>query len=58
MKKITPQSAQEIQDGILYNMPSEKSIRITSQLYLLLKKLQDSKTISKNGAGRITKKHS
>ena len=57
MKKITTQSAQEIQDSILHNMTSEKSIRLTSQLYLLLKKLQDSKIISKHGARRTAKKY-
>jgi hypothetical protein len=58
MKKLTPRTAQKIQDDILRNMPSEKSIRLTSQLYLLLKGLQDSKVILKHGSRGTAKKHS
>jgi len=58
MEKLTPQKAQKIQDEILYNMPSEKSIRLASQLYALLKKLQDSKIVFKHGARRTAKEHS
>jgi len=57
MEKLTPKLAQKIQDDILYNMLPKKKIRLTSQLYLLLKKIQDSKTISKNGTRRTVKKH-
>jgi len=58
MAKLTPQRAQKIQEDILYDMPSEKNIRLTSQLYLLLKKLQDSKIISKHVARKTVKNHS
>lgn len=54
---LTPKRAQEIQDEIFYNMPSEKKIRLTSQLFVLTKKLKESKTIS-NGASRIIIKNS
>ena len=48
MARLTPKLAEKIQDEIYYNMPSEKKIRITSQFFMLAKKLQNSKTISKN----------
>lgn len=58
MAKLTPQLAQKIQDKAFDDMPSEKKIRLTSQLYLLLKKLQNSKIVTKNGTGRTVKKYS
>jgi len=50
---LTPKRAEEIQDEIYYNMPSEKKIRLVSQFFMLGKKLKESKTVSKNDAGRI-----
>jgi hypothetical protein len=60
MKKIvlTPKLAEKIQDEIYYNMPSEKKIRLTSQFFMLGKKLKESKTILKNDAGRSISKNS
>jgi len=59
MKKVilTPKVAKKIQDEIYANMPSAKKIRLTCQLFLLGQKLKNSKTVSKNGARRIIKKH-
>lgn len=59
MKKniLTPKKAGEIQDEIFYNMPSQKKIQLTSQLFVLTKKLKESKTIS-NGPRRIIGKNS
>lgn len=54
---LTPKRAQEIQDEILYSMPSEKKIRLTSKLFVLTKKLKESKTVS-NGPSRIISKNS
>ena len=55
MKKeiLTPKLAEEIQAEIYYNMPSEKKIRITSQFFMLAKKLKESKTVLKDDARRI-----
>lgn len=60
MKKtiLTPKIAKKIQDKIYYNMPSEKKIRLTSQFFMLAKKLKGSKTISKNDAGRTISRNS
>ena len=54
MKKeiLTPKLAEEIQAEIYYNMPSEKKIRITSQFFMLAKKLKESKTVLKDDARR------
>jgi hypothetical protein len=52
---LTPKSAQEIQDEIFYNMPSEKKIKLTSQLFVLTKKLKESKTVSNGTRGIISK---
>lgn len=49
---LTPKKAQEIQDEILYSMPSKKKIKLTSQLFVMTKKLKESKTVL-NGARRI-----
>jgi len=54
---LTPKRAQEIQDEILYSMPSVKKIKLTSQLFVLTKKLKESKTVS-DGARRIISKNS
>jgi len=45
---LTPKKAEKIQDKIYYKMPSEKKIRLTSQFFMLAKKLKESKTILKN----------
>lgn len=55
---LTPQKAEKIQDNIYYNMPSEKKIRITSQFFMLAKKLKESKTVSKNDARRTISRNS
>lgn len=55
---LTPKIAEKIQDEIYYNMPSEKKIRLTSQFFMLGKKLKESKTILKNESGRSIKKNS
>jgi len=52
---LNPKRAQEIQDEIYYNMPSEKKIRIASQFFMLGQKLRCSKTI--NDARRVIKKN-
>lgn len=59
MKKqiLTPERAQEIQNQIYYNLPAEKKIRLTSQLFLLSKKLKESKTIT-NEPRRTARKSS
>ncbi len=59
MKKVilTPKMAEKIQDEILYSMPSEKKIKLTGQLFVLTKKLNESITVS-NGARRATIKNS
>lgn len=49
---LTPKGAQEIQNEIYYNMPSEKKIRLTSQFFMLGKKLKESKPVVKNDARR------
>ncbi|MCX6723207.1 MAG: hypothetical protein NT094_04065 [Candidatus Staskawiczbacteria bacterium] len=54
---LTPKKAQEIQDEILYNMPSEKSIKLAARLFALTKKLSESKTISKNVSRRTFSKN-
>lgn len=54
---LTPKRAQEIQNEIFSNMSSEKKIKITSSLFVLTKKLKESKTVS-NGTGRIIGKNS
>ena len=58
MKKniLTPKKAQEIQNEIFYNMPSEKKIKLTSKLFILTKKLKESKTVS-NGTSRTISKN-
>lgn len=53
---LTPRKAQEIQNEIFYNMPSEKKIKLTSKLFVLTKKLKESKTVS-NGASRTINKN-
>ncbi len=53
---LTPEKAQEIQNKILYNMPSEKSIKLVARLFMLTKKLSESKTI-KNVSRRIISKN-
>ena len=55
--KLTPKKAKEIQNDIYYNMPTEKKIRITSQFFMLAKKLKESKTILKNDSRRIIGKN-
>lgn len=55
---LTPKSAEKIQDEIYYNMPSEKKIRLTSQFFMLGKKLKESKTVSKNESGRTISRDS
>ena len=59
MKKVilTPKLAQKIQDEIYYNMPSEKKIRLTSQFFVLGRKLKESKTISRDEPRRSIKKN-
>lgn len=54
---LTPKRAQEIQDEILYNMPSEKSIKLAARLFMLTKKLSESKTVSKNVSRRTFSKN-
>ncbi len=54
---LTPKKAQEIQDKILYNMPSEKSIKLSARLFMLTKKLSESKTVSKNVSRRTFSKN-
>ena len=56
-KILTPKRAQEIQDEILYNMSSEKSIKLTARLFVLTKKLSESKTVSKNVSRRAFSKN-
>ena len=46
----------QIQEEIFYNMPSDKKIKLSSQLFLLTKKLKESKIIS-NEPRRITGKN-
>jgi hypothetical protein len=57
MEKLTPKLAERIQEEIYYKMPSEKKIRLTSQFFMLGKKLKESKTALKNDARRIIKKN-
>ncbi len=59
MKKqiLTPKRAQEIQDRILYNMSSKKSIKLVARLFMLTKKLSESKTVSKNVSRRTFSKN-
>ena len=52
---LTPKSAQKIQENIYYTMPAEKKIKITSQFFMLGRKLKTSKTVEKHGTGRIVK---
>jgi len=54
---LTPKKAREIQNEIFSNMPSEKKIKLTSKLFVLTKKLKESKTVS-NGTSRIISKNS
>ena len=54
---LTPKRAQEIQDDIFYKMPSEKKICLASQLFILTKKLKESKTVT-NVSRRIISKNS
>ena len=46
---LTPKLAQKIQEDIYYNMSAEKKIQITSQFFMLGRKLKTSKTLLKNG---------
>ena len=55
---LTPKMAEKIQDEIYYNMPSEKKIRITSQFFMLGKKLKESKTVLKNEPRRNISRNS
>lgn len=55
---LIPKRAQEIQDEIYYNMPPEKKIRLTSQFFMLGKKLKESKTVFKNESRRSISKNS
>lgn len=52
---LTLKKAQEIQDEILYNMPSDKSIKLTARLFMLTKKLSESKTVKNVSRGIIGK---
>lgn len=54
---LTPKRAQEIQDEIFSNMPSEKKIKLASKLFVLTKKLNESKAVL-NGTSRIISKNS
>lgn len=49
---LNPKRAQEIQDKILFNMPSDKSIKLASRISLLTIKLSKSKAVSKNVSRR------
>jgi len=49
---LNPRRAQEIQDKILFNMPSDKSIKLASRISLLTIKLSKSKVVSKNVSRR------
>jgi hypothetical protein len=51
-------SADQIQDEIYYDMSSEKKIRLTSQFFMLGRKLKESKTVLKNESRRSTSKNS
>lgn len=44
--KLTPKEAERIQDEIYRKMPAEKKIKIAGQLFLLGRKLNDSRTTS------------
>ncbi len=54
---LTPKKAQKIQNEILYNMPSEKSIKLAGRLFMLTKKLSESKTVSENVSRRTFSKN-
>lgn len=54
---MTPKRAQEMQDEIFYNMSSEKKIKLTSQISVLVKKLKESKNVL-NDTRRIIRKNS
>ncbi len=54
---LTPKRAQEIQDEIFYNMPSKKKIKLASRLFMITKKLSESKTVSKNVPRRTFSKN-
>jgi len=43
---LTPKRVQEIQNMIYYNLSSEKKIKLTSLLFLLSKKIKESKKIT------------
>jgi hypothetical protein len=57
MKKIilTPKRAKEIQSEIFSRMSSEKKIRLASQLFMLTKKLKESKNASNDPRGTAGK---
>jgi hypothetical protein len=55
---LRSKKAQEIQDEIYYSMPSEKKIRITSQFFMLGKKLKESKTVLENDTRRAISRNS
>lgn len=44
---LTPKSAEKLQDKIYQKMSLEKKIKIASQLYLLGKKIRESKIVTK-----------
>ena len=52
---LTPKLAQKIQEEIYYNMSAEKKVQITSQFFMLGRKLKTSKTVLKHGTRRTAK---